>query len=202
MIKRYGFTLVELLVVMAIVGVLASLLMPAVLRSRESGRRAECANKLRQMGIALHLYIDEHKGFLPQYPPTIFEALAPYLEIEDTPYWRDDFFKCPTAPKNEWSSMTINVNFAAMTNFESLRYAALVEPSQTVYMFDYDPGPYGVIYANWYHVLDPNKGYTADKGDDVVGDWHSRGANVLWTDGHVSWHLKETLINTVEWWSP
>lgn len=59
-----GFTLVEMLVVMAILGILMSLLLPAVQRAREIARRRQCASNLRQMAIATHTYFDTH-GNLP-----------------------------------------------------------------------------------------------------------------------------------------
>jgi type II secretory pathway pseudopilin PulG len=59
-----GITLVELLVVVAIIGVLVALLLPAVQAAREASRRAECQNHLRQIGIALHQY-HESRGQFP-----------------------------------------------------------------------------------------------------------------------------------------
>ncbi len=60
-----GFTLVELLVVIAITGVLVSLLLPAVQAAREAGRRAQCANNLRQIGVGLLHYHDAAGAFPP-----------------------------------------------------------------------------------------------------------------------------------------
>ena len=96
---KTGFTLVELLTVIAILGILAAILVPATRLARESARAAACLSNLRQIGFALQLYLQEHDDRFPELatgPTEDDPAQRPSLDETLRPYTGDEnLFACP-----------------------------------------------------------------------------------------------------------
>src|SRR5687768_3456675 len=107
--KRNAFTLVELLVVIAIIGILVALLLPAIQAARAAAWRSSCQNNIRQLGLAVHNYLDTKKtlpssirppGNTPLPRIAGFTLLLPFFE-EGTKY---DLYD----QKLNWSDNTTN----------------------------------------------------------------------------------------------
>jgi prepilin-type N-terminal cleavage/methylation domain-containing protein len=143
---RRGFTLVELLVVIAIVAVLIGFLVPAVQQVREAAARTQCANNLKQMGLAAHDYHDVNQhlppgvGYYPTAPNGVFGTynfhLLPYLEQDNL--FRSSLGTVSLPPPD---GPTV-VHYPGNNNVYSQKVAVFLCPS------DPSVGPDGVVTIN------------------------------------------------------
>src|SRR5437762_8377644 len=125
LLRRPAFTLVELLVVVAMIGVLVALLLPAAQAAREAARRMSCSNNLRQIGLALQNFESASKGFPSSLRPTpvdpnglfngwsVHGQILPYLE-----------------QANLYQQIDFNLPYSVQTQVSRQRIAAYVCPAE------------------------------------------------------------------------
>jgi prepilin-type N-terminal cleavage/methylation domain-containing protein/prepilin-type processing-associated H-X9-DG protein len=207
---RRGFTLVELLVVVAILGMLAALLLPVLAQARESARRAGCTSNLRQIGIALQAYADDHDGGYPVpplNPPPEDESdddddeedLEADTDWEDVllPYTRSEpIFRCPSDPSPpEFFDMSYTLNAAFVM---SLHESAIRYPSRTIIVADRrnslasQDQPDLFVWWLWQGNIWPPRVHpdpTPAATRDLALERHAGRLNFLYVDGHVRCEL-------------
>ena len=130
---RRGFTLIELLVVIAIIAILIGLLLPAVQKVREAAARIKCANNLKQIGLAMHNYMDTNTGLPPngiyRNPP----AGAPSTSMVTVSAWSA---MSRILPFIEQENLHRNIDFSVpyssptMTQVSARRVATFICPSE------------------------------------------------------------------------
>ena len=116
--RRKGFTLIELLVVIAIIAILAALLLPALSKARERGKRTVCINNLHQFGLAAQLYSSDNQDFLPRLQeflhPTLYFSPGHGYDIRRVigPYFSNAarILDCPSRKtKVDWRAIDMKL---------------------------------------------------------------------------------------------
>jgi len=208
--QKSGFTLIELLVVIAIIAILAAILFPVFAQAREKARTASCQSNLKQLGVAIAMYTQDHDEILPgccntgscpagvrHYWMYVDAARVGFLY----PYIKNVQLQvCPSRPT--WSR-----GYAFLRTAARRALSQYNRPAEKIIMADSGTGAQGMCcygrplattrvchntFGGWWAATDSTSLYYQQ-------EWrrHSGGCNALFVDGHVKWVKPESTFKSM-----
>ena len=197
---KLGFTLVEILVVLAIVVVLAGLLLTVFSRARENGRRSSCQNNLRQIGLAIRQYVGDNDGVYPaafegsstQQGLFWVQMVAPYAK-------NPKIFVCPSQTETpsyyyDYNANRLNTILTsfAQRSFRGKQESVLQAETSIIILEDTTLMPPNrvVELPASCQLTSPDGPVGAYSGSTIHGD----GGNYAFADGHVKWLSPESRV--------
>jgi prepilin-type processing-associated H-X9-DG protein/prepilin-type N-terminal cleavage/methylation domain-containing protein len=205
-VRSLGFTLIELLVVIAIIAIIAAILFPVFALAREKARQATCQSNLKQVNLAIRLYMQDYDEV---YPPGIVPTATGIVSLLTLvqPYAKSPaIFRCPDDPTGEIdlrpqgdlapTSYTVNHRVCRVPLYLVLNPQ---HPAAGLPLSDAAVGQPAAITLGF----DAANDAPPPKTHVVPRYRHSNGVNVLFCDGHVKWNHRDNppLGCTVDYYS-
>ena len=198
---RPAFTLIELLIVIAVIAILAAILFPVFAQAREKARQTSCLSNLKQLGTGLLMYAQDYDEQLPLAAYATDTGAVTWHDIID-PYLKNkDVWLCPSSQVKRTDAggartthfgynvrylTNLALDFSNVDSQQAVSLSAIVSPTETICLTDAKSS----VSASWCgddgkFLLPPSEASADCWGRP--NPLHSEGSNLFWMDGHAKW---------------
>lgn len=221
LVRRSGFTLIEILVVMGIISILAAFLFPVFAHAKQKARQTKCINNLKQLAAAIELYETDYDGMAMPVRRTSHAEWGHMWQDLVNPYIRQlkgiggrnineqgEIFLCPAAPLGSAiydykAAKTYGYNFYINCNVHIESIEVPADTLRITECSDQDPDdPYAVYGGGSWYAPMPDVSRFHGQFDIYAPGWHDGKNIVLWVDGHAAAMARKEVMKADDYPDP